>query len=109
MQSRILMWLNVNNDVVKPFYLWTVRQRHLIDVTSEVRNLRAARNVIALIKLKGLFKHVLTKPHAGEGVKQAFVKVICDATTVLNFTKHVVYRDPRHTLTGRRNGENVSH
>ena len=72
---------------------------------SEVRNLRAARNVIALIKLEGIFKHVLTKPHAGEGVKQAFVEVVCDAATVLNFTKHVVYRDPRHTLRGGRKEE----
>lgn len=69
---------------------------------SEVRNQRAARNVIALIKLEGIFKHVLTKPHAREGVKQAFVEVVCDATTVLNFTKHVMYRDPRHTLRGGR-------
>ena len=69
---------------------------------SEVRNHRAARNAIALIKFKGIFKHVLTEPHAGEGVEQAFVKVVCDATTILNFTKHVMHRDPRHTLRGGR-------
>ena len=71
----------------------------------EVRNLCAARNVIALIKLEGISKHFLTKPDAGERVKQAFVEVVCDATTVLNFTKHVVYCDPRHTLRGGRKEE----
>lgn len=83
-------------------YLWRVRQWHLIYMTSKVCNLRAARDVIALIKLEGIFKHVLTKPHPGESVEQPFVKVVCDTTTVLNLTKHVMYRDPRHTLRGGR-------
>lgn len=100
-EAKCEKW-HLKSDRLIPSYLWTVRQRHLIYVRSEVRNQRAARNVIALIKLEGIFKHVLTKPHAREGVKQAFVEVVCDATTVLNFTKHVMYRDPRHTLRGGR-------
>lgn len=73
----------------------------------EVCNLRAARNIITLIELKGVFKHFLAKPHAGESVEQALVKVVGDTTTILDLTKHVMYCDPRHTLGGGGKDKNI--
>lgn len=73
----------------------------------EVCNLRAARNIITLVEFKGVFEHFLAKPHAGEGVEQALVKVVCDTTTILDLTKHVMHCDPRHTLGGGGKEKNI--
>ena len=68
----------------------------------EICNLRAARNVVTLVELKGFLKHFLAEPDTGVCVEQAFVEVVGDTTTILNLAKHVMNCDPRHTLGGGR-------
>lgn len=103
---KLLCRIEKHSIAVNINYLWSVRQRHLINVSLKICNLCAARNVVALVELEGFFKHLLTEPNTSVGVQQTFVKIVCDTTAILNFTQHIMNSHPRNTLGGEGKEKN---
>ena len=72
--------------------------RKAVDVLMELKDLITLGNTVAFVENKVWLEHKVSKPDSTECIQQTLVIVVCDTSTILDLSKHVVNSNPSDTL-----------